>query len=215
MAKPQAKPTTSKRTRKRPSPKGPVAPPPKRATELSRYQMKILGMLRPGRRPHAALLQLWNDTISLWRTAKLKYWMVRDTFPADQRRTLERDYERFEIRMRNYKRVLDLRPIHQGNLDAAVVRGFLVDDGSGHIADFLFPVTFTNQADAVLETMQQALREFFIETPRNIERAILEGIEDAGDALEDGITWQRAAPWMAAVAGSVVAGLIVAKATRK
>jgi len=155
--------------------------------------------------------------MDLWQKTKLKYLLVRDIFPDDQRHALERDYSRFEERMKTYKRVLDLRPIEQRNLELGVVRGFLTS-GPTHIADFLFPITFANQSDAVLENMIEAIKEFFVDTPKKVHASILKSIEDAGDFIEDvknpeGL--QKALPWIAAVAGSVTAGIIVARLTQR
>ena len=135
--------------------------------------------------------------------------------PNDQKKQLDRDADAFEIRMKNYRRVLDMEP-SVAALKPTVVRGFLVNYPSSghHVADYLFPMSFVNQVDAVLETMWQANHEFWVGTPKKVAASIKKLMEDTADVLEkaDHYEWVK---WGAAVAATVVGGVIVHRVTRK
>ncbi len=183
---------------------------------LGNYALRIQKMLKnPKHRTQGVLNVLWRETWDYFQTAYRRYKAIRDFLPDAQRERLDKEAAEFYVRFRNYRLVLD----ETNKLDAlavAVVRGFLVNyKGSGHtVADYLFPMTFVNQTEAVLETMVQASKEFFIETPMKVLRAIQAGVEDVTDVLTDERT-SMFLKWGVALTATVVGGLIVNNLTKK
>ncbi len=202
----EARATAPKKRRPRPKKSVKMEPFP-----LGNYALKIQGMLKnPEHRNWRVLSKLWNDTWKYHKLAYAKYLLVRPLFPADQKKDLDRQWNNFSIRMRNYKKVLELQP-SVAALQFTVVRGFLLSPkGAGHIADYLVPMSLVNQSDAVLENMLQANREFFLQTPKDIAAAIVKGVEEAGDVMKK----HELIKWGGAVLGTVIGGLIVVRLSR-
>ncbi len=182
---------------------------------LGNYAMKIQTTLKnPANRNARVLLKLWEETWWYWGLAWAKYSLVSPLIPPDQRKALQREANRFRIRMKNYKAVLDLNPSVDA-LKFTVVRGFLTSPPkSMQIADYLFPMSFANQSDAVLEHMIDANVKFLTETPIKIAEVAKKAIEDAGDAIEN-LHKYELLKWGGALVGTIVGGLVVVRLTRR
>lgn len=200
-----------------PAPGGPsTTPKPKLVPfPLGNYAMQIQTLLRaPETRTNAVLRELWARTWHYWRKAWAKYLLFRNDMPQAQRDDFDKQLEGFEFRMGRYKQALE----QTDNLDAlkrTVVKGFLVNypKSGHHVADYLFPMSFVNQIDAVLETLLEANKEMFVETPKAVARQ-LEKIAEAADKLIEFL--EKWGVWLVgSIAATVIGGVIVVKLTEK
>lgn len=205
-----------KRPRRKPSKPGDKRDPDLVPFPLGTYAMKIQKMLaNPKHRTWHVLMTLWDETWHYFQAAYRNYKAVRQFFPDAQREQFDKEAHEFYVRFRNYRLVMD-ETRKTDALAVAVVRGFLLNyKGSGHtVADYLFPMTFVNQTDAVLETMIQANRDFFLQTPKKVWKALEGGVEDIHDVLTDERTMMFL-KWGAAIGATVVGGIIVNNLTSR
>jgi hypothetical protein len=161
-----------------------------------------------GTRTAPRLLKLWKHAYQTGNTAKKK-WDRRKAKVSNKGevRRLDREMQRWQRRMLAYHKVLNSKPT-QTTVDGKVVKGLLLSPkGAMHIADAVWPLSFGNQTQVLLDHEKQRYTQLFLDLNREAAQ-MLKKAKDGAKTLAD-----NAGKIGIAVLATVVGGYILAKTT--
>ena len=178
----------------------------KTITPLSKYQRAMLKAFPRGTRTAPRLLKLWKEAQGMGVAANSKWARRKNSVQnKDEVRRVDLAYKRWSVRMKRYGAILR-RPSSHGAIPAQVVKGLLLSPGKGtHVADAIWPLSFGNQTQVLLDHERQRYVQLFDDL-REEALVMLDDAKKAGNAIANN-AWKIGV----AVIASVVGGVIVAK----
>lgn len=185
---------------------------PNGGTELSRFQRLMHRGYPVGTRTRERLLVLWGEIWDAGKVALGRWQRKKEGISnKDQVAALDREFSQWAKRMRVYREILRNPSSSKEQLDRNVIRGLLFSPGKGtHIADALFPISFSRRVDILLTHERERLILFFRDMAVEA-REILETAKEGGIFVGENIR-----PILLGATATIVGGLILhAMVTRR
>lgn len=164
-----------------------------------------------GTRSRERLLRLWKE---IWDAGKKSgaLWARKkgSVSNKDQVKLMDLEFTRWAKRMRTYEAILRNPSSSEEQIHSNVVRGLLFSPGKGtHIADALFPISWSRRVKILLEHEWERLMLFFSDMATEAKE-ILETAGEAGIFVGENIR-----PIIIGATATIIGGLIVHAMVRR